>query len=143
IEKTIQSEKGELTMNNKEKFTGFDFSHDVYEQEARERWGDKKVEEANQKISQNPKKLQDRMNEIYAQLAEIRHMDPSSPEAQAAIEKWYVFLNEDIGNYSKEAFQGLGELYIQDERFTKNIDQFGEGLAHFMKEAMIEYATEK
>ena len=33
-------------------------------------------------------------------------------------------------------FAVLGELYVQDERFTKNIDQYGEGLAKFMSEAM-------
>jgi len=35
-----------------------------------------------------------------------------------------------------EAFAGLGQMYVDDERFTKNIDQFGEGLAVFMCEAM-------
>ena len=27
-------------MTNKEKFEGFDFSHNLYEEEAREKWGD-------------------------------------------------------------------------------------------------------
>lgn len=39
IDKTIQHTKGEIQMTNKEKFEGFDFSHNPYEQEARERWG--------------------------------------------------------------------------------------------------------
>lgn len=32
------------------------------------------------------------------------------------------------------------EFYVYDERFTKNIDQFGEGLAAFMRDAMAVYA---
>jgi DNA-binding transcriptional MerR regulator len=40
IDKTIRHKKGELEMTNKEKFEGFDFSQNPYEQEARERWGD-------------------------------------------------------------------------------------------------------
>lgn len=31
-------------------------------------------------------------------------------------------------------------MYVEDERFTKNIDQFGEGLAVFMRDAMAFYA---
>lgn len=39
-----------------------------------------------------------------------------------------------------EEFRGIGQLYVDDERFTKNIDQFGEGLAAFMRDAMAVYA---
>ena len=49
IEKTIQHLKGEIQMSNQEKFEGFDFSHNPYEQEARKKWGDKAVDEANEK----------------------------------------------------------------------------------------------
>ena len=41
IDKTIKYSKGEIQMSNEEKFEGFDFSHNPYEEEARERWGDK------------------------------------------------------------------------------------------------------
>ena len=81
------------------------------------------------------------MNRIYFNLAELRGTDPASEEAQAAIGDWYTFLNK-IGNYSLEAFAGLGEMYVADERFTKNIDKFGEGLAVFMRDAMKVYAEE-
>src|SRR5699024_6331089 len=43
IDRTIQHTKGEIHMSNKEKFAGFDFSHNPYEQEARKRWGDEAV----------------------------------------------------------------------------------------------------
>lgn len=51
IEKTIQHGRGELAMTNEEKFKGFDFSKNPYEQEARERWGDKSVNESNKKAA--------------------------------------------------------------------------------------------
>jgi hypothetical protein len=31
-------------------------------------------------------------------------------------------------------------MYVDDERFTKNIDKFGEGLAVYMRDAMAIYA---
>lgn len=35
--------------------------------------------------------------------------------------------------------QGLEQMYVNDERFTKSIDGFGEGLAAFMRDAMAVY----
>lgn len=132
-------------MTNKEKFEGFDFSHNPYEQEARERWGDEAVDKANAKIGSMSKDEQEAMakamNSIYKKLAALRHGSPESEEAQAAIKEWYDFLN-NFGNYSLEAFKGLGQMYVDDERFTKNIDQFGEGLAKFMRDAMAVFADQ-
>ncbi|MFB5662584.1 MerR family transcriptional regulator [Alteribacillus sp. HJP-4] len=143
IEKTLQHEKGEIHMTNKEKFEGFDFSHNPYEQEARERWGDKAVDESNTKINrmsaEEQKAFADEMNNVYRELAKVRHLAPESEEAQASIKKWYVLLNK-MGSYSVDAFKGLGQLYVDDKRFTANIDQFGEGLAAFMRDAMAIYA---
>ncbi|MFD2679471.1 MerR family transcriptional regulator [Bacillus seohaeanensis] len=138
IEKTMKHSKGEINMSNEEKFEGFDFSNNPYEQEARERWGDKAVDNANVKFG---KSEQDAMNSIYRKLASIRHKSPESEEAQTAIKEWYDFLNK-IATYSLEAFKGLGQMYVDDKRFTKNIDKFGEGLAKFMCDAMAFYADE-
>ena len=143
IDKTIQHSKGELDMTNKEKFDGFDFSHNPYEQEARERWGDRAVDESKAKLgnmSDDAKEqLGHRMTEIYRKLADLRHTSPESEQAQAAIKEWYDFLN-GMGSYPPEAFRGLGQMYVDDERFTANIDKFGEGLALFMRDAMAAYA---
>jgi hypothetical protein len=42
-----------------------------------------------------------------------------------------------MGSYSPEAFRSLGQMYVDDERFTPNIDKFGVGLARFMCHAMV------
>ncbi|OPA79271.1 MerR family transcriptional regulator [Paenibacillus selenitireducens] len=139
LDKTIQHSKGEIHMSNQEKFEGFDFSHNPYEQEARERWGDEAVDKANTKAAGFGPDKQEQFNEIYRNLAAIRHTSPDSEEAQAGIQVWYAFLNE-MGEYSLEAFKGLGQMYVCDARFTKNIDKFGEGLAVFMRDAMAFYA---
>ncbi|MDQ0340782.1 DNA-binding transcriptional MerR regulator [Caldalkalibacillus uzonensis] len=144
IDKTIQHMKGEIQMTNKEKFEGFDFSHNPYEQEARERWGDEAVDNMTAKINNLSTEEREAMsktaNAIYNKLAALRHGSPESEEAQAAIKEWYDFLNENFGHYSLEAFKGLGQMYVDDERFTETIDQFGDGLAKFMRDAMAIYA---
>ncbi|BAB04127.1 MerR family transcriptional regulator [Halalkalibacterium halodurans] len=150
IDKTIKHLKGEIHMTNEEKFAGFDFSHNPYEQEARERWGDEAVDRSNEKLGRLTKEEQqalgERMNQIYRRLAEMRHLSPQSQAAQEAIKDWYEFLNNNFGHhYTLEAFKGLGQMYVEDERFTQNIDQFGEGLALFMSKAMAAFvgSTEK
>ncbi|MDM5189332.1 MerR family transcriptional regulator [Bacillus sp. DX4.1] len=139
IDKTIQHTKGEIQMTNKEKFEGFDFSHNPYEQEARERWGNKAVDKANKKAANMPKEAQEEFNAIYRKLATLRNGSPESEESQEAIQEWYDYL-QNFGEYSLDAFKGLGQMYVDDERFTKNIDRFGEGLAKFMCDAMAIYA---
>jgi len=143
IEKTILHTKGEINMSNKEKFEGFDFTNNPYEEEARKRWGDKAVDRSNERLSKmsrnEQKELAERFNAIYAKLAAVRHLPPDSDEAQEAIGEWYDIL-QTFGHYSLEAFKGLGQMYVDDERFTRNIDKFGEGLALFMRDAMAVYA---
>ncbi|MCJ8010908.1 MerR family transcriptional regulator [Paenibacillus sp. KQZ6P-2] len=146
LEKTMKHEKGEIRMTNQDKFAGFDFSSNPYEQEARERWGDKAVDESNERLNKMSKEEQtqmgEEMNAIYRKLAELRHESPATDEAQQAIGEWYQLLNR-MGYYSPEAFKGLGQMYVDDERFTRNIDKFGEGLAVFMRDAMAEYADRR
>lgn len=146
ITNTIKNKKGELIMSEKEKFEGFDFSSNPYEQEARDRWGDEAVDASNEKIGSMSKDQQAALGEkfdmIYKNLADLRLLPPESEEAQEGIEEWFVYLNK-LGNYSLDAFKGLGQMYVDDERFTKNIDKYGEGLALFMRDAMAVYADKR
>lgn len=84
--------------------------------------------------------LGEEFDAIYRKLATLRHQSPESNDAQAVIEEWYVYLNK-MGDYSLDAFKGLGQMYVDDERFTNNIDEFGDGLAAFMRETMAIYAA--
>lgn len=143
IDKTIKHSKGEIEMTAKEKFQGFHFDNNAYEKEARARWGDQAVDASNKKLSalsKNEKRdMEAAFSDIFMELAKIRHQPPESNEAQEAIEVWWTYLNK-IGDYSLEAFKGLGEMYVSDERFTNNIDAYGNGLAQFMCDAMRIYA---
>ncbi|MCB2801610.1 TipAS antibiotic-recognition domain-containing protein, partial [Listeria monocytogenes] len=77
-------------------------------------------------------------------LASVRKLTPESEEAQLEIDQFFHYLNDTHGNiYSLEAFASLGEMYVNDERFTKNIDQFGDGLSQVLQEAMPIYAKNK
>lgn len=145
IDQTIRYEKGEIQISNEEKFKGFDFSNNQYEKEARERWGDKAIDRSNESLNKmspaEQKQLEDDMNAIFRKLASLRNEDLHSKAAQDAIDEWYQIISIMMGDTCNiEVFQSLGEMYVADERFTKNIDQFGSGLAQFMRDAMTIYA---
>jgi len=145
IDHSIQHAKGEITMTNEQRFEGIDFTNNPYEEEARERWGDAAIDESKRKLAKRTNtperqaEFQQEWDKRMSALAEVRHEVPASPRAQEVIGEWYTFL-DNFGTYSYEAFAGLGQMYVQDERFTKNIDKYGEGLAAFMCEAMGIYA---
>ncbi|WP_040229107.1 MerR family transcriptional regulator [Bhargavaea cecembensis] len=140
IDKTIQSLKGEIKMNEQEKFDGFDFSKNPYEEEARKRWGDEPVDRQNenlQKIGKGGREELGREMDIqFRKLASLMQLPPDSEEVQQAVAQWHDMLNGMGYTYSPEAFKGLGQLYIQDERFTETMDGYGEGFARFMADAM-------
>lgn len=145
LEKSIKTQKGEITMTPEEKFVGFDFKENPYEEEARRLWGEEVVDKSNAYIGSLSEKEQkdvgERFNELFRELAAVRTEAPASEKAQMAIDKMYLYFNGSFGNgYSPEAFAGLGRMYVEDTRFTENIDKYGEGLSAFLAEAMSIYA---
>lgn len=140
IDKTIKHMEGEIQMTKEERFEGIHFGENQFEEEARRRWGNKPVDEMNEKLKgmsiNEQNSLSERWDMIFNKLACLREQSPESQEVQATIKEWYNFLNNNFSKYSLDAFYGLGQLYINDERFTKNIDQYGEGVAKLMGEAM-------
>lgn len=141
LRKTMRATKGEIIMSQKDKFVGFDLKENPYVKEAQERWGEDSVAYMNSLSTQEKDIMSDKMNILFAELAELRHEAPESERVQAAMDKMYRFFNENFGyQYSLEAFAGIGRMYVEDERFTKNIDQFGAGLAEFLSKAMGVYA---
>ena len=147
IERTIKHVKGEITMSTEEKFTGLIWNQREYEQEARQRWGDSAIDESilrTSKLSEEEKQyVQNEWHNIYSQLASRMDSPVESNETMELIERYYELLNKYFGNYSFDAFNGLGQMYVYDERFTSNIDKYGEGLAQYMSTAMSYWATQK
>ena len=141
LERTLKTLKGEDSMSQREKFKGFDFSFNPYEEEARQLWGDETVEKSNDfiasKSDRERKDMEKILDELFRELAEIRDEDPDSDRAQEAIEKMYNTFNESFGYYySLESFAALGNMYVMDGRFKANIDKYGKGLAEFLSRAM-------
>ena len=134
-------------MTPEEKFAGFDLNDNPYEDEARRLWGNAAVDQSNARLAaltpSGRGEAEAAMHALFTQLAALRHLAPESEAAQAAVEKLYDYFNQTFATYTPQAFAGLGQLYVTDERFTNNIDQYGEGLSQFLADAMAVFASRK
>ena len=124
----------------------FDAKRAEYAKEARERWGDTAAyRESAQKTAGYSagkwKQVNAAMDARIAAFADCKRKGfaPESHEAQALAKKWQDFITEHYYTCTKEILAGLGEMYVADERFAKNIDRHGDGTAQFMRDAIKTY----
>lgn len=113
------------------------------QKEAKEKWDDK-YEESMKNIKKMSKiewaNLMKEGEEITKSISNLSNTKkPQDIEVQELIAKHYNHIQK-FYKLTKEIYQGLGEMYVSDERFTKFYDKYKPGLAVFMKDAMIEYS---
>ena len=153
ITKTISSLKGEITMNNNEKFDGFkqkliSDNEATYGKEIRKKYGDLKVDASNNKVKgmsekqwENAQALSISINEALKEAVEKG--EPASEIAQKACDlhrQWLCMFWED-GTYSKETHLGLAEMYHDDERFKQYYETIAPGATEFLLRAMKIYCA--
>lgn len=61
---------------------------------------------------------------------------PDSEDVQKLVKEWQNFITKSFYKCTNEILQGLGMMYVEDERFKKNIDSNGEGTAEFISKAI-------
>lgn len=147
VDNTIQSIQGGKTMTTKkEMFKAFDMSEierhkEKYAKEVEEKYGhsDAYKESAKKTSSYSQDQWQvilENGNKLFTKLATLMDKGPADSDVQETIGAYRQYITDSFYTCTPEIFRGLGEMYVADERFTKNIDKHGEGLAAFMKEAM-------
>ena len=55
------------------------------------------------------------------------------------MKSWQQYITDTYYDCTKEILAGLGQMYVADDRFTKNMDKYGEGTAKFISDAIAEY----
>ncbi|MGV2874452.1 MerR family transcriptional regulator [Macrococcus capreoli] len=145
IDKTIESKERGILMTAKEKLNGINFKDNQYEQEAREKFGDEAVDTSQQKLDRlnqhEIEQLGQEWMDIFIAFNQLKNYPVEDEKVLEQTDKFFHFLNKNFGNYTYDAFYGLGDMYIFDDRFTQNINQYGDNLAQFISEAMKYYAT--
>ena len=121
-----------------------------YEREARSRWGDTDAYREHEKKAKNYTKekwaeINDGLMLIFAEFAECKNagLAPNTPEVQSLVGKLQEYITQNYYACTCEILAGLGEMYVADERFEKNIDRYGEGTAEFVSKAIAVFCQEK
>ena len=121
-----------------------------YKTETRSRWGATDAYRVHEQKTRNYTKekwaeANDGLMAIFAEFAACKDSGASadSLEAQALVAKLQAHITENYYTCTDEILAGLGEMYVCDERFKKNIDKYGEGTAEFGAEGIRIYVENK
>ena len=117
-----------------------------YESEARSRWGNTDAYREHEQKTKNYTKekwaeVNDGLMAIFAEFAECKNYGfaANSPEVQSLVVKLQEYITHNYYACTNEILGCLGQMYVADERFKKNIDKYGEGTAEFAAEAIAVY----
>lgn len=134
--------KGVKTMN----FEVFDTNKiEQYKAEVKSKWGNSKAyQEYEQRVvshsEHNDSKFVNEIMSLFTDLGAMKQLPPTDKAVQEKIAALQAYINENFYTCSNDILKELGEMYVCDDRFKKNIDRFGgEGTAKFVREAIFVY----
>ena len=117
-----------------------------YKIESRSRWGNTDAYREHEKKTKNYTKekwteANDGLMAIFAKFATLKDSGASadSSDAQALVAKLQAHITANYYTCTDEILEGLGKMYVADERFKNNIDKYGEGTAEFAAGAIAMY----
>lgn len=117
-----------------------------YSKESLDRWENTEAYREHEQKTKNYTKekwaeANDGLMAIFAEFAECKDSGESatSAEAQALVAKLQAHITENYYTCTDEILEGLGKMYVADERFKKNIDKYGDGTAEFASAAIEVY----
>lgn len=131
--KHLQKEGNEMT------FDVFDDSdYDSYQREAKERWGETAIyREFETKKSSDFSVHLSAMTAIFKTFGHLKHLNPKTQEVREKVIDLQSYITNHFYTCTDDILSGLGQMYVADERFKKNIDGVGGvGTADFVAKAI-------
>lgn len=113
-----------------------------YKAEAKEKWGSTKAYQEYEKKSAASNehdygKLANELMTMFSEIGALKQLNPHDEAVQEKVTALQNFITEHYYECTDEILSGLGEMYVCDERFKKNIDKAGgEGTAEFVRQAI-------
>ena len=68
---------------------------------------------------------------------------PESVEAQTLAKRLQNYISEHFYNCTTQILEGLGQIYVSDDRFKQNIDAYGSGTAEYINHAITAYCNQE
>lgn len=121
------------------------FEADSHAAEAQQRWPDT-YEQSVHRIGKLSKDQQravfDQHGNIARQLGALLKSGAAadSPEVQEQIDRHYKWVC-NFWTPDATSYPALGQMYLDDERFTATYEAFAEGLTTFIRDAILRYAA--
>lgn len=149
VHHTIENLEGRRNMTDQEKFIGFkkqliEENEKKYGKEIREKYGDTTVDASNAKLMNLSEKeyaevteLAESINKLLAEA--MKTQDPTGELAQKVADMHKQWLTYYWNDYSKEAHQGLAQMYVDDKRFKAYYDKIAPDAAEFLRDAIFVY----
>ena len=124
--------------------------NEIYKNEVRERYGNTDAYREHEQKTKNYTKekwaeANDGLMAIFAEFATLKNngFTENAPEVQSLVVKLQDFITQNYYTCTDDILKGLGEMYVCDERFKKNIDKNGAGTAEFAAEGIRIYVENK
>lgn len=150
IDHTINSLNHNIMLNTDELYKGLPKeTAESYRKGAIEKYGEEEVSKAENylnKLSKEAiKQLSAKQKLVTGQLFALKHKDPQDNVVQLLIAEHYEVIRHfwgTAGSADKQApaYKGLGELYVQDERFTMHNEKPQPKFALFLCKAIAHFA---
>ncbi|RNL88044.1 MerR family transcriptional regulator [Sinomicrobium pectinilyticum] len=147
IDKTMYHLKNRKMMKPEDLYKGLPREQaEIWRKEAMEKWPGQ-VEHAEKQLLKMDKAsfqaLQDGFKANTQKLLQLSDRNPADVEVQSEIRKHYGYIMRFWGSpktTNAEAYKGLGDLYVQDERYTRVGGKPNPVFAEFLREAMHYFA---
>lgn len=143
VDRTIDNVEKGGEMAPEAMFEGFE--RNPYEAEARERWGDEAVEASYERMKgwspDDAEKARTGYGRVHEGLSPL--LADGVPVDDDRVQK-LIGLHYEVTSLfwtpDAEAYRGLGQMYVDDERFTASIGQGNDALVAYLRDAMGVYA---
>lgn len=146
LEKTIESKERKVSMPTKEKFKGFSYQdNQKYKQAAIDLYGREVIEETIQKQKGKEQEITDGFNRIFFAFSENKSngLSATAQENIQLAEELHKHLCRYAFDCPMDVFSSIAYGYVQNEEFKNNLDQFGDGTAHYVCDAVQQYVKEQ
>ncbi|MET3644622.1 MerR family transcriptional regulator [Streptococcus gallinaceus] len=124
-------------------FTAYDQTElNAFREEARARWGQTSTyqEFESKHGASDFSTVPQVMNHIMADFGKLKELPVEDAQVQAQVRALQEYITANFYTCTDEILASLGQMYVADERFTKNIDRAGgQGTATFISQAIALY----
>ena len=140
VEKELEAERMGISLTPEERAELFgDWSPDEHEQEAEERWGTTTAyAESRRRVSSYTKddwqQILDEAGQLESSMADALRagVDPASERGRALAERHREQISQWYYDCGYQMHRGLGQMYVDDERFRSRYEEIEPGLAAWL-----------